>query len=79
MNAYTKESKSTQQLRLPKMISVEKSPYTTAEATRSKQDATKQKMGKDIQYSKSIAESDSFISYCSRFLSWPIQDNYESA
>ncbi len=78
MSSDSKESKISQLLKVPKMISDDKSPCTPAEATRSKQGATKQKRGKDISYTKFIAESDSLIRYCTRFSSSPIQENSES-
>ena len=68
MSSDSKDSKTTQLLKVPKMISDEKSPCTPAEATRSKQGAIKQKRDKDISYSKFIAESDSLIRYCTRLL-----------
>ena len=52
MSSDSKESKATQSFKVPKMISEEKSPCTPAEATRSKQGATKQKRVKDISYTK---------------------------
>ncbi|XP_049301831.1 uncharacterized protein LOC125775361 [Bactrocera dorsalis] len=78
MDGDSKESKSTQYLKVQKMTSEEKSPCTPADSTRSKQGATKQKKMKDISYTKFIAESDSLIRYCTRFSSSPIQDNSES-
>ncbi|XP_049302052.1 uncharacterized protein LOC125775451 [Bactrocera dorsalis] len=79
MSSDSKDSKPSQLLKVPKLISDEKSPCTPAEATRSKEGATKQKRGKDISYSKFISESNCLIKYCNRFASSPIQENSESA
>ncbi|XP_049301850.1 uncharacterized protein LOC125775369 [Bactrocera dorsalis] len=78
MSSDSKESKAIQSLKVPKMIPEEKSPCRPADATRSKQGATKQKRLKDISYTKFIAESVSLIRYCTRFSTSPIQDNSES-
>ena len=52
MSSHSKDSKTTQLLKVPKMISDEKSPCTPAETTRPKQGATKQKWVNDISYTK---------------------------